>query len=56
MLIWLLVIAGVIILDQGSKALVMYGLGLDEVGESIPIIKNIFHFFLITQKDCVVRL
>lgn len=44
MLIWLLVIAGVIILDQGSKALVMYGLGLDEVGESIPIIKNVFHF------------
>ena len=44
MLIWLLIIAGVVILDQASKALVMYGLGLDEVGESIPIIKNIFHF------------
>jgi 4-hydroxy-3-methylbut-2-en-1-yl diphosphate synthase IspG/GcpE len=44
MLIWLLVIAGVVILDQGSKALVMYGLGLDEVGESIPLIENVFHF------------
>jgi signal peptidase II len=44
MLIWLLIIAGVVILDQASKALVMYGLGLDEVGESIPIIKNVFHF------------
>ena len=44
MLVWLLIIAGVVILDQGSKLLVMYGLGLDEVGESIPIIKNVFHF------------
>ena len=44
MLVWLLIIAGVVILDQGSKALVMYGLGLDEVGESIPLIENVFHF------------
>ena len=44
MLIWILVIALVVILDQGSKALVMYGLGLDEVGESIPLIDGIFHF------------
>ena len=44
MLIWLFIIAGVVILDQASKLLVMYGLGLDEVGESIPIIENVFHF------------
>ena len=44
MLIWLLIVAGVVILDQASKALVMYGLGLDTVGESIPIINNVFHF------------
>ena len=44
MLIWFLVIAAVIILDQASKAYVMYGLGLDEVGESIPLIENVFHF------------
>lgn len=44
MLIWLLIIAGVVILDQASKLLVMYGLGLDEVGESIPLIENVFHF------------
>lgn len=44
MLIWLLIIAGVVILDQASKALVMYGLQLDTVGESIPIIENVFHF------------
>ena len=44
MLVWILVIALVVILDQGSKALVMYGLGLDEVGESIPLIDGIFHF------------
>lgn len=44
MLVWLLIIAGVVILDQATKALVMYGLGLDEVGESIPIIQDVFHF------------
>ena len=44
MLIWLLVIAGVVILDQASKLLVMHVLGLDTVGESIPIIENVFHF------------
>ena len=44
MLIWILIIAGVVILDQASKALVMYGLQLDTVGESIPIIENVFHF------------
>ena len=44
MLIWLLIIAGVVILDQASKSLVMYGLGLDEVGESLPLIENVFHF------------
>ena len=44
MLIWLLIIAGVVILDQVSKAWVMYGLGLDEVGESLPLIENVFHF------------
>lgn len=44
MLIWLLVVAGVIILDQGSKALVMYALGLDKAGESIPLIENVLHF------------
>ena len=44
MLIWLLVIAGVVILDQGSKALVMYVLKLDEVGEHIAIIPDVFHF------------
>ena len=44
MLIWLLIIAGCVILDQASKAWVMYGLGLDEVGESLPLIENVFHF------------
>ena len=44
MLIWLLVIAGVVILDQASKAIVMYGLKLDEVGEHIAIIPDVFHF------------
>lgn len=44
MLVWLLVIVGVVILDQASKALVMYGLGLDEIGESIPIINGVFNF------------
>jgi signal peptidase II len=44
MIICLLVIAAVVILDQVSKAWVMYGLGLDEVGESIPLIENVFHF------------
>lgn len=44
MLVWLLVIAGAVALDQLSKALVMYGLKLDEVGETIPLIKDVFHF------------
>ena len=44
MLIWLLVIAGAIILDQGSKLLVWYAMGLDEAGESIPIIEDFLHF------------
>ena len=44
MLIWLLVVAGVVILDQGSKLLVWYAMGLDELGESIPLIKDVFHF------------
>ena len=44
MLVWILIIAVVVVLDQASKLLVMYGLGLDEVGESIPIIENVFHF------------
>ena len=44
MIICLLVIAAVVILDQVSKAWVMYGLGLDEIGESIPLIENVFHF------------
>ena len=44
MLIWLLVVAGVVILDQGSKLLVWYAMGLDELGESIPLIQDVFHF------------
>ena len=44
MLIWILIIVAVVILDQGSKAWVMYGLGLDQVGESIPLIEDVFHF------------
>ena len=44
MLIWLLIIAGVVILDQGTKLLMIYGLGLDEAGESIPLIEDVFHF------------
>lgn len=44
MLIWLLVVAGVVILDQGSKLLVWYVMGLDQVGESIPLIENVLHF------------
>ena len=44
MLIWFLVIAGAVILDQASKLFVMYGLGLDQVGESIPLIEDVFHF------------
>ena len=44
MLIWLLVVAAVVILDQASKLLVWYAMGLDEVGESIPIIKDVLHF------------
>ena len=44
MLIWFLVIAGAVILDQASKLFVMYGLGLDEVGESIQIIPGVFNF------------
>ncbi|MBE6534400.1 MAG: signal peptidase II [Ruminococcaceae bacterium] len=44
MLIWLLIIAGVVILDQGTKLLMIYGFGLDEAGESIPLIEDVFHF------------
>ncbi len=44
MLIWLLVVAGVVILDQGSKLLVWYAMGLDEVGESITLIPNFLNF------------
>ena len=44
MLIWLLVVAGVVILDQGSKLLVWYVMGLDEAGESIPLIEDFLHF------------
>lgn len=44
MLIWLLVVAAVIILDQGSKALVLYVMGLDEIGESVPLIQDVLHF------------
>ena len=44
MLIWLLVVAGVVLLDQGSKLLVWYAMGLDEVGESIPLIEDFLHF------------
>ena len=44
MLIWLLVVAGVVILDQGSKLLVWYAMGLDEAGESIPLIEDFLHF------------
>lgn len=44
MLIWILIIVAVVILDQVSKAWVMYGLGLDQVGESIPLIEDVFHF------------
>ena len=44
MLIWLLVVAAVVILDQASKLLVWYAMGLDKVGESIPIIKDVLHF------------
>lgn len=44
MLIWLLLVAVVVILDQGSKLLVWYAMGLDEVGESIPLIQDVLHF------------
>ena len=44
MLIWLLVVAGAVILDQGSKLLVWYVMGLDEAGESIPLIEDFLHF------------
>ena len=44
MLIWLLIIAGVVIADQATKALMIYGLGLIEEGDSIPVIEDIFHF------------
>ena len=44
MLVWLLLVAVVVILDQGSKLLVWYAMGLDEVGESIPLIQDVLHF------------
>ena len=44
MLIWLLIAAAVVILDQGSKHLVWYVMGLDEAGESVPLIQDVLHF------------
>ena len=41
MLIWLMIIAGVIFLDQLSKWLTVINLGL---GETMPLIKDVFHF------------
>ena len=44
MLIWLLIAAGAAILDQVSKLLVWYAMGLDRSGESIPLIQDVLHF------------
>ena len=41
MLIWLMIIAGIIFLDQLSKWLTVINLGL---GETFPLIEGVFHF------------
>lgn len=41
MLIWLMIIAGIVFLDQLSKWLTVVNLGL---GETFPLIEGVFHF------------
>ena len=41
MLIWLMIIAGIVFLDQLSKWLTVINLGL---GETFPLIEGVFHF------------